>query len=169
MNGLRCMSIPTMAVLALALAPTGAAAQQKPLKEQLVGAWTLVSANTKNADGTPSWDANPTGMMILTESGHYSNQILRSDLPKFASNNRMRGTPEEYKTIMQGSISSFGTYTVNEANKTFTIRYDGSTFPNRKGTLDTRPVVIEGDQLRIVNPAPTSGGEASQLIYRRAK
>ena len=146
-----------------------ATAQQKSLKEQLVGAWTLVSASSKLPDGSPVWGANPIGLIIFTSSGHYSTQLMRSDLPKYASNNRAKGTPEEYKTIAMGSVANFGTYSVNAANKTFTISYDGSTFPNRKGAKETRPFVIEGDQLRITNPAPSTGGESSQLIYRRAK
>jgi len=102
--------------------------------------------------------ANLVGLLILTDSGRYSTQLMRSDLPKFVSNNRAEGTPEEYKAVALGSISSFGTYTVNEANKTLTIRYEGSTFPNRKGAGETRPIVIEGDELRITNPAPSVGG-----------
>jgi hypothetical protein len=144
-------------------------AQQKSLKEQRVGAWTLVSASSKLPDGSPAWGANAIGLIIFTTSGHYSTQLMRSDLPKYASNSRAKGTPEEYKTIAMGSVANFGTYSVNEANKTFTISYDGSTFPNRKGAKETRPFVIEGDQLRITNPAPSTGGESSQLIYRRAK
>ncbi len=144
-------------------------AQQKSLKEELVGAWTLVSASSKLPDGTPVWGSNPLGLIVFTRSGYYSTQLMRSDLPKYASNNRGKGTPEEYKAIAMGSVANFGTYTVNEENKTFTISYDGSTFPNRKGTKETRPFVIEGDQLRITNPAPSTGGQSSQLVYRRAK
>jgi Lipocalin-like domain len=155
--------------LACALVSASSFAQQKSLKEQLVGAWTLVSASSKLPDGTPTWGANPIGLIIFTNSGHYSTQLMRSDLPKYASNNRATGTPDEYKAVAIGSVANFGTYTVNEANKTFTIRYDGSTFPNRKGVEETRPVVIEGDELRITNPAPSTGGSASQLVYRRAK
>lgn len=144
-------------------------AQQKTLKEQLVGAWTLVSASSKLPDGSLAWGPNPIGLIVFTSSGHYSTQLMRSDLPKYVSNNRAKGTAEEYKTIAMGSVANFGTYSVNEANKTFTISYDGSTFPNRKGATETRPFVIEGDQLRITNPAPSTGGESSQIVYRRAK
>jgi len=158
-----------MVALACVLMTTSSHAQQKSLKDQLVGAWTLVSSSSKMADGTPAWGNNPVGLAIFTDNGRYSVQLMRSDLPKFASNSRTNGTPEEYKAVVNGSIASFGTYTVNEANKTFTIHYEGSTFPNRKGTEETRPFVIEGDELRITNPAPSSGGGASQLVYRRAK
>jgi Lipocalin-like domain len=147
----------------------GSFAQQKSLKEQLVGAWTIVSVSSKLPDGTLVWGADPLGLIIFTSGGHYSTQLMRSDLPKYSSNNRAKGTPEEYKAIALGSVANFGTYSVDEANKTFTISYDGSTFPNRKGTKETRPFVIEGDELRITNPAPSTGGETSQLIYRRAK
>jgi hypothetical protein len=144
-------------------------AQQKSLKEQTLGAWTIVSVTSKLPDGTLTWGDNPLGLLVFTSSGHYSTQLMRADLPKYASNNRAKGTPEEYKAIGMGSVANYGTYTVDEPNKTFTISYDGSTFPNRKGIKETRPFVIEGDQLRITNPAPSTGGETSQLVYRRAK
>jgi len=163
------LGVFVVALLACALMTTSSYAQQKSLKEQLVGAWTIVSSSTKMPDGSPAWGANPIGLIIFTDNGRYSSQLMRSDLPKFASDSRVKGTPEEYKAVMQGSISSFGTYTVNEANKTLTIRYEGSTFPNRKGAEDTRPFAIQGDELHITNPAPSTGGGTSQLVYRRAK
>ena len=94
---------------------------------------------------------------------------MRSDRPKFASNNRLQGTPEENKAGVHGTISSFGTYSVNEANKTYTIRFEGSSYPNVEGTESTRPFTIAGDELRVTNPAPTAGGPPSQLVYKRAK
>jgi hypothetical protein len=157
------------ASIASFLINASAFAQQKSLKEQLVGAWTIVSATTKLPDGTLVWGDKPLGLLVFTSSGHYSTQLMRSDLPKYASNSRAKGTPEEYKAIGMGSVANFGTYSVDEANKSFTISYDGSTFPNRKGIKETRPFVIDGDELRITNPAPSTGGETSQLIYRRAK
>jgi hypothetical protein len=88
---------------------------------------------------------------------------------KFAANSRIQGTPEENKAAVQGSIASFGTYTVDEANKTFTIRFEASTYPNQEGVVQTRPFTITGDELRVKNPAPTAGGPPSELVYRREK
>jgi hypothetical protein len=163
------LGIWTLVPLACALLTASSFAQQKSLKEQLVGAWTFVSSSTNLPDGSPAWGANTIGLAIFTDNGRYSTQVMRSDLPKFASKSRVQGTPEEYKAVVHGSIANFGTYSVNEANKTFTIRYEGSTFPNRIGTEETRPVVIEGDELRITNPAPSTGGPTSQQVYRRTK
>ena len=163
--------LTTMSLLLLGVAlPAGdALGQQKALKDQLVGAWTLVSASTKRPDGSPVWGSNPKGLLIFTDNGRYITQIVRSDRPKFASKNRLQGTPNENKATVQGSIASFGAYTVNEANKTFTIRYDGSSYPNLEGTESTRPFTITGDELKITNPSPTAGGPASELVYKRAK
>ncbi len=155
--------------LGLAFAVGDATAQQKTLKEQLVGTWTLVSSTTKSPDGSPLWGANPKGLIIFTDNGRFSSHTMRSDRPKFASNNRAQGTSEENKAVALGTISSFGTYTVNEANKTYALRYEGSSYPNLEGTESVRPFTISGDELRVTNPAPTVGGPASQQVYRRVK
>lgn len=109
-------------------------ALQKSLKDQLVGIWTLISSTTKLPDGSPAWGSNPKSLYIFTENGHYSSPLMRSDRPKFAANSRVKGTPEENKAAVHGAISSFGTYSVDEAKKTFTIRFEGSSYPNLEGT-----------------------------------
>ena len=159
----------TITMLALVLLGIAVPAQAQSLKQQLVGTWTFVSSTTKNPDGSPAWGSNPKGLVIFTENGRYSSQLMRSDRPKFASKNRTTGTPEENKAAVQGAISSFGTYSVDEANKTFTIRYEASSYPNLEGTEQKRPFTIAGDELRVTNPAPSAGGPPSQIIYKRAK
>jgi hypothetical protein len=146
-----------------------ALSQATSMKSQLVGSWVFVSGGAKLPDGRSVWGDNPKGLLIFTENGRYSSQIMRSDLPKFASGNRLQGTPEENKAVVQGSVSSFGTYTVSEDGKTFTVRWEAHTFPNLTGQSQTRSFTISGDELRIGNPAPTAGGPPSELIYRRDK
>src|SRR6476620_6732823 len=148
----------TLTVLGLNLSaitePAGA--QQKSLKDQLVGTWIFVGSTGKNADGSPVWGSNPKGVLILTPDGHYSSHILRSDVPKFKASNRMQGTPEEYKAAGQGGIASFGTYTVNDGAKSFTVRFAGSSYPNNTGVEQTRPFTITGDELKGTNPASSA-------------
>ena len=64
---------------------------------------------------------------------------------------------------------TFGTYTVNEANKSFTVRFEGSSYPNNTGVEQTRPFTLTGDDLKIINPANTASGAQSELVYKRAK
>jgi hypothetical protein len=144
-------------------------AQQKSHKEQLVGSWTFVSGGARIADGSSVWGTNPNGLLIFMDNGAYSSQILQTNRPKFAANSRTKGTPEENRAAVHGYIGSFGSYSVNEAEKTFTVKFEGSSYPNLEGTQQTRPFVIEGEELRITNPSPTIGGPPSQLVYKRRK
>jgi hypothetical protein len=69
--------------------------------------------------------------------------IMRSDLPKFASNNRAQATAEEGKAVAQGMIAFYGTYTINEGDKTLITRIEGSSYPN----------LIGGEQGSLAFPA----------------
>jgi hypothetical protein len=81
---------------------------------------------------------------MFDPNGHFSEIITRSDLPKFACNNREAGTPEENKAAMQGSIAYFGTYSVSDTDKVITFHIEGSTFPNWKGTDQKRLLKFPG-------------------------
>jgi len=168
MNRRSVFSMSALMALGVALLPSNVVGQQKSIKEQLVGTWTFVSSTTKLSDGSPAWGTNPKGLLIFTENGYFSSQIVRSDLPKFASNNRAQGTPEENKTVVQGSIATFGTYTVDETKKTYTLKFEGSSFPNRAETEQTRAFTIAADKLKVTNPSTSVGG-SSELVYKRAK
>ena len=154
--------------LGLGLLSDNTAAQQADLKRQLVGAWTFVSTTGKLPDGSPTWGADPKGLLIFTDNGHYASLIVRADVPKFAAKNRLQGTPDENKAAVQGGIGTFGTYTVDESKKAFTVRFTASTYPNNTGIEQTRPFTISGDELKIINPSSSSGGQ-SELTYKRAK
>jgi Lipocalin-like domain len=153
-------------IVGFLIGANGAFAQEK---SQLVGTWTFVSSTSKNPDGSPAWGTNPKGIVIFTENGRYSSHVMRSDRPKFVANSRIQGTPDENKAAVHGGVASFGTYTVNQANQTFTIRYEGSSYPNLEGTEQIRSFTISGDELRVANPAPSVGGPPSDIVYRRAK
>jgi hypothetical protein len=168
MNRRTFISLSAITALGFVLFPDNAVSQQQSLKQQLVGTWTFVSSTTKLPDGSPAWGTNPKGLLIFTENGYFSSQIVRSDLPKFASKNRAQGTPEENRAVVRGSITTFGTYTVDETKKTYTLKFEGSSFPNRTGTEQTRPFTIAGDELKVTNPSTTVGG-SSEIVYKRAK
>src|SRR6185437_7739239 len=107
-------STPILPIVALLLGvtiPWGyAVAQQQTLNEQLAGAWTYVSVDTVRADGsrTPMYGPNPQGLVIFDGHGHYALVNSRADLPKFTSNDRMKGTPVENEAVVHGSIAHFG-------------------------------------------------------------
>jgi Lipocalin-like domain len=94
--------------------------------------------------------------------------LMRADLPKYVSNNRAQGTPEEYKAIGAGSISYFGTYSVSGPD--LILRIEHSSFPNWTGTEQRRTnLTLTGDELKYTNTAPSVGGPPAVLVWRRAK
>jgi len=158
------------ALMALTLAPICAVAQQKSLKEQLVGTWILVEAVDVAADGskTNSWGANPKGTYMFDASGHFTQMLIRSDLPKIA-NRAQGGTPDQNKAIVSGAIAMYGTYSVNEAEKTITVRFEGSTFSGFNGSEGKRIItLLSADEMKTTNPA-TSTGTKAEAVWRRAK
>ncbi len=163
------LSLPLL-LLAVALAGGDAVAQEKSLKEQLVGTWTYVAVDVVQPDGSrvPLYGPNPQGAATFDSNGRYLLLTTSSGLPRFGSNDRMKGTPEENKAIVQGSIAHFGSYTVNEADKTITFNIETSTFPNWNGTQQKRPFTISGDELKWRTPA-SSGGGLAEVVLKRAK
>ena len=161
------------AVLALALAGNEAVAQQgKSLRDQLVGAWTFVVAEVTAADGKKSFPfgETPKGILIFTADGHFAQIHVASDVPRFASGNRLRGTPEEYQAIMHRSLSVFGTYTVDEAKKTVTYKIVSSTFPNQQGAAQTRTIdKLTADEFVNTNPNVAGGRGSAFNLYKRVK
>jgi hypothetical protein len=64
---------------------------------------------------------------------------------------------------------NFGTWSVNETDKTFTRRYDAALNPNNEGTEVKAAVSVSGDELRLTTVAPGGGGTRTDSVYRRAK
>jgi hypothetical protein len=149
-------------------APTGDAAAQGA--KSLVGAWTLVSADNVDASGkkTPTFSPNPRGSLIFTSNGRYSVHNTRASLPKFASDNRAKGTAEENQAIVAGTIAHFGKYTVDEKDKAFTFHIETSTYPNWDGTAQKRPFTVSGDELKYGVAAGSAGGRV-ELVWKRIK
>jgi Lipocalin-like domain len=170
MNRRSILDLSAITALGLVVSLNTPIAQQNSLKDQLVGTWAFVSSTGKLADGSPVWGPNPQGRLSFDANGHVSTIIVRSDLTKYATNNRMQPAPAEAVATVQGAIAYFGTYTVNEADRSYINHVEGSSYPNWNGT-DLKQVVesITADELRIRNPVPSYGGPPTLLTYRRVK
>jgi Lipocalin-like domain len=138
--------------------------------KDLMGTWVMVSSTLEQGGKkTDYYGPNPAGQMMFDPNGHLSEVLTRSDLPKFASDNRQAGTPEENKAVVEGSIALFGTYTVNETDKTITLHIEGSTFPNWVGVDQKRLFKLSGDELNWTVPAPSVGSGTVYIVWKCAK
>lgn len=164
-----CLVVSIFVVLpGVALHAGAARAQQQSLQEQVVGTWSYISVDIVQPDGkrVPLFGARPHGLAVFDRGGHYILMTARDGQPRFASTNRMEGTAEENRAAVQGNIAHFGTYSVNESDKTITFRIESSTFPNWNGTEQKRPVTVTGDELKWVTPASTGTGFAEVVLKR---
>ena len=93
------LAISGIVMLLLAAFLGSATSEQKTLKDQLVGAWALVSIDYVRADGSRSstFGENPKGIAFFDGSGNYIITVMRADRSKYAINDRAQGTAEETK------------------------------------------------------------------------
>ncbi|HWR97918.1 MAG TPA: lipocalin-like domain-containing protein [Candidatus Methanoperedens sp.] len=138
--------------------------------QEIQGNWVVASVvNEKDGKKTDVFGADPKGSMILTPDGRYSIILMRSDLPKFAANNRVQGTAQENEAVVKGSVAYFGTYKAeSEAERTVSLAIEGCTFPNWSGEIQKRVMTVTGDEMKLTNPTAAIGG-TNYLIWKRAK
>ena len=138
-------------------------------KMDIAGTWSVLSVvNEVDGKKIDLFGSNPQGQFIFTADGHFSINIIRSARTKFASNNSKAGTAEENKEAMAGTLSLFGTYTIN-SDGWQTLHIVGSSFPNWDATEQQRLVKIKGDEMTYENPTAPTGSGHVVLMLRRAK
>jgi hypothetical protein len=139
------------------------------LKEQLIGTWMLAAWEQRKGDGTKvqRYGESPVGIAFFDAGGRYIITVMRSERATYTSGALWQGTAEENKATADGTITYFGTYSVNEADSSIAIHIDGSSFPNWNGVDQKRIVAITGDQLTLTVRPPT--GEIVDVVWKRAK
>ncbi len=155
---------------AAALFISGQAVAQT-LKEQLAGIWTYVSSEITLPNGTtePSrfGGANVKGIFILDASGRYADIEMRPDRPKF-NGDPATSSDAELGAAAKGFAANFGTWSVNEADKTLILQHEGALIPNFERIERKASISLAGDELKLVGPS-AFGGNVLTEVLRRAK
>ena len=161
------MMIKRLAVLAALFAVSLSAVAKE---NSIVGTWVLVGAEKLLPDGTrvPDYGPNPHGLVIFTSDGYYSVQIYRAERLKFASGDKFKGTPQEYKEVSLSSSVHFGRYSVDPIKHTITFQVDRSSVPNLDDTTAVRAYELKGDELSW-RVAARQDGSIPVTALRRAK
>jgi hypothetical protein len=171
MNRRYIISLSAITALGLAMVSSNAMAQQKSLKEQLVGTWLVATAYNIRPDGSrfQSFGPNSKGIMMFDANGWFSFQRAQPGRPKFASDNRLQGTAEENKATVQGSLSYYGKYSVDEADRVLHLYIESSSWPNFDGTDNKRIITsLSDDELKWYSPAGSIGTTA-EVVWKRPK
>jgi len=165
----------TLGVFAMALAsvpafPNASVAQGKSLKDQLVGTWIYVSSTGKREDGSAVPRPSAQGAVTYTADGRFHFITVRTEVPKYASGDPARPSPEEAMAVASGVVAYTGTYTLDESTKTAHLNIETSSVPNFVGAPNQRRIVtsITDEELKLTNPR-TPAGVTLELVFKRAK
>jgi hypothetical protein len=161
----RIIMLATAALTVAAVLPGPAMAQTA---KDLAGTWTNVANVNIRQDGSRVDVFGPkgTGLAIFDSNGRFAIVNINPETPKFASNNRAQGTPEENKAAVLGGIALYGTYSV--ADKVINFKVEGSTYPNWTGTEQKRNVsAYSADQFTWSLPASIGG--TAEVTWKRLK
>ena len=168
MNRSSNLIVFAITALGIAVLPGSAAAQTA---KDLVGTWTLVSNDVTPPNGSKRQDfgANPKGILIFDAGGRYVAVTMKPGRPKFkdSGNARVDTPAAEYGEAARAFAANFGTWSVNEADKTLMRRLEVALIPNAEGTEQKASVTVTADELKLVTTAPT--GVRTDVVYRRAR
>jgi Lipocalin-like domain len=118
----------------------------KRIADQFVGAWRLVSLETRGTD-EKILKADSMGMFVFTRDGQASVQVMERNPPPQAA-----PAPEQY--AHGGYEATFGTYELNEAAHTFTFHVEGALVRTLIGKDLPRSFEFSGNQLIVKSTRP---------------
>jgi hypothetical protein len=128
----------------MSVPPEAAVARQKPLKEAIVGTWTLTSVYDRYEDGTKSepWGRGVTGHYVFGSDGSYTQVIIGDARPDMESDDPRR--PDGFV------MARLGRYTVDEAKRTVSIKVERAANSSRNAAIITQRFSINGDTASVV-------------------
>jgi len=132
--------------------------QQAPKRnataEQLVGAWRLISVETKRPNGDtiyPFYGKHPEGLLIYDGSGWMSVQIVsdpKPSVPTVSSREAFsKATPTEKVAAIDGFYGYYGTWSVDPSASTVTHHIRQSLYPGERGEDGVRRLLLVGNRL----------------------
>jgi Lipocalin-like domain len=144
------------------------------LRNQLIGAWKLVSYVEKPVDGslpTYPFGEDAQGIIMYTHDGFMSAQLSARERAPFASDDWYKGKPEEFGDAASSYFAYTGPFQVDEEKQTLTHSMFISLFPNWIGQTQPRVVHVDRDFLTVTTEkAVESQGKMvkPELRWKRA-
>jgi len=140
----------------------------KTLREQLIGAWKLMSYIEKPMNGSdPVYprEQKQEGILVYTADGYMSAHLMQPERQKFASGDWSCGTDEEIKGAALGYFAYAGPFYVDEERQTLTHEVFLSLDPNWVGQSQIRVAKIEDDILHLSTEKPIKRGASETMYY----
>ena len=128
----------------------------------LQGTWVMEAAYEISADGTRStnFGEHPKGLFVVDAEGRYSLQIFRANRAPFASGDKAKGKPDEYRQAVLGSSTHFGKVSIDRTKHQLDFDVEAASFPNWDGKRQVRDYSFKDGVLSYAVPANIHGGGA---------
>lgn len=137
------------------------------LEAAFVGAWRLVSCESRDASGEVRYPfgEQPAGQLFYDGAGNMSAQLMRTRRARFAAGDPGLGTDDEVRDAFNGYVAYFGTYSVDESNGAVTHHVSGASFPSWIGVNLVRYYTFDdGGRLRLSTPPTEAGGRSLEYV-----
>jgi len=141
-------------------------------REDLLGAWHLQSY-TAESDGVVDepLGPDPLGIIMYTDDGYMSAQLMRRGRPDYDKAVTDGGTPEQTATAATGYLCYSGPFTVDEEADVLSHHVEVSLLPNWVGGNQIRHARLRDDVLELRAELVSRRGASTThvLTWRRAR
>lgn len=152
--------------------PSGSAHEQRSaVAQRLIGAWRLISVETKRANGEvsyPFYGKHPQGLLIYDDSGWMSVQIVSDPnpvVPTASSREEfLKASPAEKEKAVDGFYAYYGTWSVDASGSTVTHHIRQSLYPGERGEEGVRRLILEGNRLTLSADAHEMGETHQRIL-----
>jgi hypothetical protein len=141
-----------------------------PLRDQLVGTWTLVNFVMRDlatdVEEHP-WGEHPRGLILYTPDGYVSAQLQRTEQP--IHGDPLAVSASEYATGAGSYVAYAGRFFVNDREQWLSHEMAVSLFPDWRGQQQRRRVTLSGECLQLSIERPEGTPKLLTLTWRRAE
>lgn len=138
--------------------------------KRFVGTWRLLSYQSVFPDGSVEYPFGTavTGMLVYTEQGHMSGQVMSGDRESLPVGYRKLGPSAAILAAFESYIAYCGTYEVDEEAGQVVHHVEASLYPNWVGGMQQRNFSFDGDLLILSAPLLRGGVSiVNQLIWKK--
>jgi len=133
-------------------------------KDEFIGTWLLVHSQVLNESG--NWEVQESsvgmiGSISYSANGYMSFQSSRRDRSEIPDGSIDDMPVEGLRALLSSYSAYYGTYEIDEENRTVTHNIIASSFPSGAGTSTVRTYSFSGSQLTLHN------GENRRFVWER--
>ncbi len=148
-----------------------AASRNRSVSDRLIGAWRLVSVETKRGNGEiiyPFYGKHPQGLLIYDRSGWMSVQIVSDPAPSVPTASSREGflkaSPAEKEKAIDGFYGYYGTWSVDAAGLSVTHHIRQSLYPGEREEEGIRRLTLEDQRLTLTADAHEMGETHERVL-----